>query len=305
MRDSPSISHISVCICTFKRPARLTRLLAALEEQVTDDLFRFSVVIVDNDFAESARAAVASFVAGSRIPVKYSVEPEQNIAMARNHAIAQSEGNLIALIDDDEFPNKDWLVGLFRALHAYRAQGVLGPVKPHFELPPPGWIVKGAFCERPAYPTGTVLREPKQTRTGNALLQRSSLVDEVGPFDPRFGRTGGEDVDFFRRRLEKGDAFVWCDEAAVFESVPSDRMTRSYFLRRALLRGVTNAEKVHPLSAGMAKSLAASVLYTAMLPALLLWRHDLFMRFLIRDCDHIGKVFAVCGIKLVRQRSSA
>ena len=35
------------------------------------------------------------------------------------------------------------------------------------------------------------------------------------------------------------------------------------------------------------------------------WRHDVFMRYLVRDCDHIGKMFAMFGIKLARQRSVA
>jgi hypothetical protein len=79
-------------------------------------------------------------------------------------------------------------------------------------------------------------------------------------------------------------------------------MTRAYFLKRALLRGVANAERTPLLSMGLAKSLVASLVYTAALPVLLLWRHDVFMRYLVRDCDHIGKTFAIFGIKLVRQR---
>jgi succinoglycan biosynthesis protein ExoM len=305
MQDSRTASHINICICTFRRPARLTRLLAALDAQVTDGLFTFSVVVVDNDRAESARAAVESFAAGSNKSIEYYVEPEQNIAIARNRAIAQVEGELVALVDDDEFPGHDWLLALYRTLQAFNAQGVLGPVKPHFETSPPAWVVRGAFCERPSYPTGTELRDPRQTRTGNCLLRRAVFLDEIGPFDPRFGRTGGEDVDFFSRRLQNGDLFVWCDEAAVFESVPRERMTRAYFLKRALLRGVANAERAPLLSMGLAKSLVASLVYTAVLPVLLLWRHDVFMRYLVRDCDHIGKMFAIFGIKLVRQRSVA
>lgn len=304
MQDSSAIvNHISVCVCTFRRPDLLVRLLIALDAQVSEGRFTFSVVVVDNDVRESARDAVASHATAAKTEIRYVIEPEQNIALARNRAVSHAYGEFVAMIDDDEVPGPKWLLIMYRTLCAHSAHGVLGPVKPHFESIPPPWLVRGAFCERPSYATGTVLREPRQTRTGNALLRRSILREEEGPFDARFGRTGGEDADFFSRRLRKGDRFVWCDEAPVFESVPSSRMTRSYFLRRALLRGVANAENVSPFSLDVAKSVLASLVYTAMLP-LLLVRQDVFMRYLIRDCDHIGKVLAVYGIRPVRERGS-
>src|SRR5215469_9249606 len=41
--------HICVCICTYKRPGPLQRLLKGLEGQETQGLFSFSVVVADND----------------------------------------------------------------------------------------------------------------------------------------------------------------------------------------------------------------------------------------------------------------
>jgi hypothetical protein len=46
--------HISVCICTYQRPNLLADLLGALEHQETAGLFRFSIVVVDNDHNRSA-----------------------------------------------------------------------------------------------------------------------------------------------------------------------------------------------------------------------------------------------------------
>ena len=112
MSSDPS-RHISVCICTFKRPALLNRLLQALEEQETDALFTFSIVVADNDEARSAEAAVAEFAANTTIAVKYCVQPQQNISLTRNKAIENATGDYIAFIDDDEFPIKRWLVTLF------------------------------------------------------------------------------------------------------------------------------------------------------------------------------------------------
>lgn len=300
------VEHISVCICTYKRPTLLKRLLSTLATQETEGLFEYSVVIVDNDRNESARQVAKSAAIEFKTAVKYCVEPEQNIALARNKAVKESAGNFLAFIDDDEFSGKYWLRNLYKSFHEFKADGVLGPVKPHFEIEPPRWVVNGKFCERQAFQTGTIIHNAKHTRTGNVLFTRNIFVDKERWFDPLFGRTGGEDVDFFKRMMQRGKVFVWCNEAYVKESVPPERLTRSYFLRRALLRGVANSEKISLLSLNVLKSIVAFVLYTAMLPLLLLlvWRHDLFMKYLIRNCDHAGKVLALCGLKVVNQRDS-
>lgn len=293
---------VSVCICTYRRPHRLARLLRAIEQQDTAGRFTLQLVVVDNDPQRSARVALHAFGRRTLWPFESAWVSEPNIAKARNRAVQLAQGPFLALIDDDEVPAPDWLLRHFEVLEQTQAQGVLGPVLPRYESPPPRWILHGRFCERPRHATGQRLGEPKLMRTGNVLLRRECLQGEAGPFDVRLGRTGGEDVDFFRRRLARGDTFVWCDEAAVFESVPSQRMTRSYFLKRAWLRGTVNAERASLLSWSTAKSVAAATIYSFLLPVLGLWRHDIFMQLLMRDCDHLGKIFARCGVKLIRQR---
>ncbi len=69
---------ICVCICTYKRSKLLKILLSKLEEQETEGLFDYSVVVVDNDCSESARQTVEAFARQSKIHFSYDVEPEQN-----------------------------------------------------------------------------------------------------------------------------------------------------------------------------------------------------------------------------------
>src|SRR5207245_11391150 len=111
--------HISVCICTYKRPGFLKRLLRELDRQETESDFTYSIVVADNDRLQSASPVVSECAMTSSIPIKYCVEPEQNIALARNKAVENASGDYIAFIDDDEFPAKDWLLTLFRACNKY------------------------------------------------------------------------------------------------------------------------------------------------------------------------------------------
>ena len=95
--------HICVCICTYKRPEFLKRLLGELRGQDTAGLFTYSIVVADNDQLRSAQETVSDYASSSHIPIKYCVEPRQNIALTRNKAVENADGDFVAFIDDDEF----------------------------------------------------------------------------------------------------------------------------------------------------------------------------------------------------------
>jgi succinoglycan biosynthesis protein ExoM len=294
--------HVSVCICTFKRPALLKQLLERLHNQRTDGLFTYSAVVADNDPAQSAQQLVAEFSSTSPVHVTYCSESQQNIALARNKALQYAEGDFIAFIDDDEFPMEDWLCNLFKTCVAFGVDGVLGPVKPSFESDPPEWVKRGRFFDRPTFDTGYKVNWD-EARTGNVLFKRDILNSADIPFRSEFA-TAGEDVDFFRRMMEKGRTFIWCNEAVAYEVVPASRCTRSYLLKRALLRG-SNFNK-HPTDRfkNATKSLIAVPCYMLALPFLALFGEHLFLRYLIKLLDHGSRLLAYLGMSLVTKRKT-
>src|SRR2546423_7764639 len=192
------MTRITICICTFKRTELLGRLLHELVRLVTGGQFTYSIVVVDNDQLRSAEAGVLEFSKNSPIPTKYCVEPQQNIARARNKAVENADVDFVSFIDDDECPTQDWLRALLTTLTEYQVDGVLGPVKPHFDATPPRWLVEGGFHERPDDPTGKRL-DWGMCRTGNVLLKRELFAELESPFRPEC--LSGEDQDFFRRMI--------------------------------------------------------------------------------------------------------
>ena len=295
---SGEVPHIGICICTYKRPDFLRHLLQKLATLETGGRFSWSVVVADNDADESAREVVAEAGRDLTGRVTYCVQPEQNIALTRNEALANSTGEYIAVLDVDEFPESCWLLTMYETCVALEADGVLGPVLPYFETDPPSWIVKGGFCDRPRHRTGHEM-EWSNSRTGNLLFRRVIIEDLEEPFRPEFG-SGGEDRDFFRRMIAVRRRFVWCDEAPVYEWVPPVRLRKSFMLRRALLRGKVSLNNRSGLGA-VAKSAVAIILYSLALPfALFLGQHQ-FMDLLIRICDHGGMIMAKVGIDPVRE----
>jgi len=297
-----SLDHISVCICTYRRVEMLKRLLDRLELQETDNLFSYSAVVVDNDEEESGRQTVLNAQSQLKFHIEYHIEPERSISLARNRAVKSAGGRLIAFIDDDEFPEDDWLLKHYRTLLASEADGVLGPVKPDFSEMTPAWLVKSGLLERKTFRTGETITDWHHTRTGNVLLWKRLFLEEGGLFDPAYGKSGGGDAVFFKRMMEKGRTFVWCNEATVYETVPLERQRKSYYLKRAFTRGMTSAWEVPFLSLYTVRSAVAIVLYTSALPLSILFGQHVFMRYLVRDCDHVGKILRYFGITLVKER---
>ncbi len=120
-----------------------------------------------------------------------------------------------------------------------------------------------------------------------------------GPFGRNVKRRG--DRDLFRRLTEAGGVSRGA-RGAVHETIPAHRLSRSFQLRRALLRGKASLAQSTFSTADVAKSLLASALYSLSLPLLLPFGQHVFMKYLIRDCDHIGRLLAVCGINPVREK---
>ncbi len=294
------MKHITICIATLQRPALLKRLLTDLAGQETENHFTFSVVVSDNDPAESARPVVAECCATLPLPIEYVVEPRRSISHARNKSLEPARGEYIAFIDDDEFPASDWLLRLYEALTAHQVAGAFGPVRPAYDPATPAWVKRAGFYERPEHPTGFPMPWV-ECRTGNVLVVRE-VLHQVNPvFAPQFGG-GASDQDLFRRLMDLGHRFIWCNEAVVFEVVPPGRCKRAFLIRRALLRGNLSIRHRQGRLVNLLKALVAVPAYAVALPFLQLGGHHLFMRYFVKFFDHLGRLLALVGMNPVRVR---
>lgn len=226
---------VSICICTFRRPDGLLRLLRSLA-RLDPSSPRHEIIVVDNDAARSGAAAVEQARAEG-VAVAYLVEPRRGIARARNRSVAPARGEFVAFIDDDEEADPLWLVQLCTEVARHGADGGVGPVLPRFHDQTPAWLVAGGFYDRPRPPTGTVLGR-QGARTGNALVRRAQLMALRGPFDEGYALSGGEDTDLFTRLRARGCRIIAVDTAIVHEHLPPNRTTVGWLLRRRFLVGM-------------------------------------------------------------------
>jgi succinoglycan biosynthesis protein ExoM len=247
-RSSATNEHAapSVCLCvpTFRRPNGLRKLLSHVEQLLyTGPL---TVIVVDNDAAAREGIAVAEQLSRAfRFPLTCLAEPRRGHTYAYDLAFvtachATPAPDYVAVLDDDEYPDPNWLRELIRVALAYNADIVGGPVFPAFDAPD-HWLAKSGLLAPTRFATGRV---PMIYGTGNMLIRRETLeqyLDE--PFSHEFAFTGGSDEEFFWRCRRDGRSFAWADEARVFETTPRSRTTVSYQLRRRFRAG-TGATRV-------------------------------------------------------------
>jgi glycosyltransferase involved in cell wall biosynthesis len=240
-RSPPSVI---ICVPTFRRPDGLRKLLAHVERLTYDG--RVELIVVENDAELRAGAAIAEQAARLfRFPLTCLVEPRRGHTYAYDRAFvsacrASSAPDFVAVLDDDEYPDPNWLTEMIRVALEYDVEIVGGPVFPVFDNPD-HWLAKSGLYAPTRFATGPV---PMIYGAGSMLIRRGTLehyLDE--PFLHEFAFTGGSDEEFFYRCQRDGRTFAWADEANVFETTPPSRTTVGYLLRRMFRKG-TGATRV-------------------------------------------------------------
>jgi GT2 family glycosyltransferase len=196
---------VVVGIVTHRRPASLQTLLERLA------VLRFpgraapsiSVVVVDNSPDLEGRAVVDRASASGLVPVDYVPLGAGNIASGRNEVlrVACGQAPLIALIDDDELPDIEWLHHLLVARHRTAADVVTGPVVADYPAGAPEWLSRSGFHSMAGPSTG---RWVDEAYTCNVLVSRDLVRRLALRFDEALGVSGGEDQLFFRQAREGG-----------------------------------------------------------------------------------------------------
>jgi len=219
---------VTVAVCTRDRPADLRLCLEGIARLRWPNL---EVLVVDNAPATEASRVL---VEKSFPSVRYIRELRPGLDWARNRAIAEARGEILAYADDDVVVDPGWvdaLVDLFTG--DPNVMAVTGLVVP-YELETEAqsafedhrgyelgfdrtWTrVDRAAGERTALKHGTVAK----FGTGANMAYRQTIFATIGGFDPALdvGTTtqGGGDLEMFFRVLKEGHLLVRDPRAVVY-----------------------------------------------------------------------------------------
>jgi glycosyltransferase involved in cell wall biosynthesis len=101
--------RLTVAICTKDRPDNVARLLRSLLPlQQNDLLSQFEILVVDNASSDDRTKDLITTLP----TVRYSYEPKAGLNFARNRALQDATGELLAFLDDDVTVDRQWLNGL-------------------------------------------------------------------------------------------------------------------------------------------------------------------------------------------------
>ena len=239
---------LDIIIPTYNRAHLLKDCLRSVFVAARPKGLNITVVAVDNNSGDNTREIVQSFLELRDLPVRYIFVGRPGKSAALNEALAQTEGEFVGLIDDDEQLDPAWFEVAYRELSASPAVDYIGgPYHPNWEHAAPDWLPV-------AYPgtIGIVLRPARTAFShefggmlmgGNAVIRRATL-ERVLPYPERLGKIGnkirsGEDEVIYHRLLDIGARGIVVPDLIITHWIPAERMTKSYFRRWIAGRGIS------------------------------------------------------------------
>jgi O-antigen biosynthesis protein len=194
--------RVSVVVCTHKGGKTLEECLVRLRALTYPD---FEAIVVNDGSCPTC--AEISRRNGARL-----IETEhRGLGNARNEGIAAADGEIVAFLDDDAYPDPDWLHYVAALLRGNGQAGVGGP-----NIPPEddGFLAE-CVAAAPGGPIHVLVSDREAEHVpGCNMAFRRDVLEEVGGFDERF-EAAGDDVDLCWRLQKAGHTLGFSAGAVV------------------------------------------------------------------------------------------
>ncbi|MAS06045.1 MAG: hypothetical protein CL534_15380 [Ahrensia sp.] len=247
---------VAVAILTYKRLDMLETALARCEAAFRAAKVRAILLVIDNDADETARPVVARF-ADRFDEIHYHCEPRRGIPVARNRALDEAlalGADALCFIDDDEYPDPEWLARLVACWRETGADLVGGPVEVARPVPGAGLlqrIINASLAARMRRKNSKTARAA--ARKGRYTIITNNWLCDLAwqkrakiRFDETLLISGGSDTAFYRAARKAGCETAWCPDALVSETIPLERLTFDYQFRRAADQSITRFRLKNP-----------------------------------------------------------
>ena len=156
----------------------------AIESVLAQDYPHFELILVNDGSGDSSARIMEDYPQAVAIH-----QQNQGVAAARNTGIERANGQLFALLDQDDTWTKDKLRLQVEFLEAHPEVDFVLAMQ-RLSLAPD--------CEVPSWLKPELLVEPQIGYLPGTLLVRRAAFERVGGFDPQF-RFGSDDADWFTR----------------------------------------------------------------------------------------------------------
>lgn len=238
---------MTVLICTHNRASQLEGALQSLEAQTLAKKM-FEVLVVDNASTDNTAQVVLECAERGVLQVRAVKETELGLDAARNRGIRESEGEIVAFLDDDARARDDWAAAILEGFASYPAPVLGGRVDLIWEAERPVWFsdVLLKYLIHCDYGDSPVEISGAPWLYGTNVAFRKKLFQEIGLFRLDLDRKGdslmgGGDTEFFLRARQRGKTLQYLPGVVVGHLVPAQRLTREFFRERLFYSGFTRA----------------------------------------------------------------
>jgi glycosyltransferase involved in cell wall biosynthesis len=194
---------VSVIVCTHNGARTLRSCLEGIAKLRYP---RFEVIVVDDGSTDRTAEIAAEF------DVRLISIEQSGLSAARNVGLAAARGEFVAYLDDDAWPDPDWLRFLVLAFRTSSHAAIGGPNIP----PPDDATVAACVANSPGGPTHVLLSDSEAEHIpGCNMAYRCAALERIGGFDPQF-LTAGDDVDVCWRLQNAGETLGFHAAAVVW-----------------------------------------------------------------------------------------
>jgi glycosyltransferase involved in cell wall biosynthesis len=173
---------LSLLICTRNRAKRLAQTLQRVATIRTQ--LNWELIIVDNASTDTTVAVVAEFAATYHRSVQTIIQEGRGVACAKNAGWRAARSEIVCCIDDDCYPEENFLDAMFQPFNEDPEVGFVGG-RILLHDPTDRRITIQESLEPLSFPAGSFIR-PGVIQGANIAYRRAALED-VGGFDPWFG----------------------------------------------------------------------------------------------------------------------
>ena len=224
------MNSISVVIPTYKRNDLLQQIITALKPQKK---YIKEILVVDNDPKCSAKLLL-QLTEG--MPIKYLKNIKNGACGSRNLGIKKSQSKIVALLDDDTIPQKDWAFGIIKFFEHNKNEKCIVMGKNLNGLQNSVIASVEYFQTELTYRTNFMNMKKDVCSLAldskNCAFLRQQILKDSLFFDTRFGEvTSFEDIDFGIRARQKGYR-IYVKENIV--AVHKGRTTLNRYIQREL-----------------------------------------------------------------------
>ncbi len=236
--------RLSVIICSLNRMTALQGTLAAIHELVVPPGWDVELLLVDNGSTDGTAELMQSF-RPEAICARALSMPLRGRSNALNMALAEAQGDIIVLTDDDVRPRHDWLERLCTPIFEGECDAAVGrtTLAPELERPELTWFHRSLLAC-----TDHLQEQQNPDLVGANMAFRREALERVPALDLELGpgALGFMDDTLFSRQLKAaGFRTRFVGNAGVEHHPDPARINRASMLRQAQMLGASEAYVDH------------------------------------------------------------